>query len=269
MNYYKILGVSYDATSTDIKKAYKKLAMKHHPDKGGDAQAFANISEAYNVLIDSTKRKKYDNENQSTSFTGFNYKPDFTKFAKRKSFGFHTIRQDNINADIFVEYNIDLKTAFVGGKHEVKYQVPGGNVDSITIDLEKCVKDGKQFFFEHKGEAKFTHQPRGDLYVTIKILPDDNFWFEGEKLCTRIVVDIFDAIFGAKKTVKRIDGKEFEFTIEAGSQAGTKYRFKNQGYNNNDFIVYLVVSTPKITDKHILEKLKEIETLIKQDQEQK
>lgn len=269
MNYYKILGISYDATSTDVKKAYKKLAMQHHPDRGGDAEKFAMITEAYNTLIDSNKRSKYNNQNQSKGFAGFNYKPDYTKFAKRKSFGFHTVRQENINADVFVEYSIDLKTAFKGGRHEVEYQVPGGNIDSVTIDIEKCVKDGKQYYFEHKGEAKFTHQPRGDLYITVKILPNDDFWFEGEKLCTRIVVDIFGAIFGSKKKIKRVDGREYEFTIDPGSQAGTKYRFKNQGYAQGDFIVYLVVSTPKISDKNILDKLKEIENLIKQGQEQK
>jgi DnaJ-class molecular chaperone len=178
------------------------------------------------------------------------------------------LKEKQINSDIHVEYTIDLEAAFVGGLHNVEFPIDR-DTDKIQIDLPKCVEDGHTVRFAHRGENRWSHQPRGDLYLKIKLATDDNYWFDGKTLCTKIIVDIFDAIFGATKTVTRPDGKNFSFTIEPGSQAGTKYRFKNKGYADNDFIVYLVVSTPKITNESILADLKSIEKRIKQDQEQR
>lgn len=267
MNYYKLLGITESASPEEIKKAYKKMAMKHHPDKGGDPEMFNNISTAYSILSDPKKKQKYDNKTNHSSFKSFDFsKSKYKGFAStRPVSGFYGLQEKMINADITVEYTISLEQAFKGGTHTIEYTLEN-ETERVQLEIPSCVSEDRVFHFAHRGENRFVHQPRGDLYVKIKIQEDEKFWFDEKKLCTRIVVDIFDAIFGCQKNVKNPEGKEFTFTIKPGTQAGTKYRFKNKGYAGNDFIVYLVVSTPKITDKKILDKFKEIENLVKQDQ---
>lgn len=269
MDYYKQLGIKESASPEEIKKAYKKLAMKHHPDRGGDPDIFNKITNAYDTLTDPKKKQKYDNKTNHSNFKNFNFsKSNFTGFASTRPTGFYGLQEKMINANVTVEYTITLEQAFQGGTHTIEYMLDN-ELEKIQLEIPKFVDKDQTFHFAHRGENRFSHQPRGDLYVKIKISEDENYWFDNKTLCSKVVIDIFEAIFGCSKNVKLPNGHELKFDVKPGSQAGTKYRFKNAGYSKNDFIVYLVVSTPKIENNEILVKLKEIEDLIKQDQLQK
>ena len=183
MDYYSILGVSKNASQDEIKKAYRKLAMQHHPDKGGDEEKFKQVSTAYDTLSDPGKRSEYDNP--QPQFNWQNGAPGNNPFGDifGQQFGFNPFgsrRPQNKNKDIQLNYTLDLKDCFLGRSLTLRYRLPSGRDEFVDVNIPPGCKDGDvvqiprgsnpdtTFSVQGYGIPNDRTGKRGTMYVKLK-----------------------------------------------------------------------------------------------------
>ena len=294
-DYYTILGVEKNASQEAIKKAYRKLAVKYHPDKNsGDKNAeskFKEIAEAYEVLNDSQKREKYDhlgaNWNkfgQDGSSAGYNWSPygsgrqysddifgdvNFSDFFS-SFFGDNEWQGAAQGAgaarDLHADLHITLEDAFNGGAKVINI-----NGEKIKIKLKPGVEDGHSLRLKGKGSAS-PSGVRGDLYLKVNINPDPIYQLKGADLYREIVVDIYTAILGGKITVNTLHGA-VSVALPAGTANGKVLRLKNKGmpqpgnYFGDLYLTVHVQIPTSLTqqEKELFEQLRAIHTNKQED----
>ncbi len=266
-DYYKILGVNKNSTQDDIKKAYRQLAKKYHPDRNpGDKQAeekFKEISEANEVLSDPEKRKKYDqlgaNWKQYQTSGGNNANDWFSQFNSGGGRSSYNFSSGNFG-DIFGGGGFsDFFESFFGGGFETKNRFSrksqprkGKDFDAVlNITLEEAfsgterefsvggkrlklkiipgTEQGKRLRLKGQGGASSSGGEQGDLYITINIDEHPYYKRTGNDLFYNLDVDIYTAILGGKKSIKTLDGKTINIMIPKGTNNGTMLRMKNLG----------------------------------------
>ena len=275
MDHYKTLGVAENATQDEIKKAYKKLAMKYHPDRGGDAEKFKEISVANDILSDQKKRAQYDAERtgrmnfdpnmQGFSFGGmedlFNFHFNGNGFP---NFGQGFRQQVRKNKDISIRVNISLKQSYVGTQLEAKYNLPTGKSQTVAVDIPAGIHTGQVIRYRGLGDDSIPNIERGDLNVTILVEPDYNFERRGLDLYTQVTISLLDAITGCTKEIECLDGSKKSLKIRAGVQHNTEFSSAGQGFKDlqsgrtGNFIINVAVHIPAITDDETINKIKEI-----------
>lgn len=222
-DYYSILGVAKNATADEIKRAYRKLASRHHPDKGGDTARFQDIQAAYAILSDPAKRQQYDNPRPQ--FSG-----GFGGFSPGSSFDFDAIF-DMFGADMRGQRRsgipritlwIGLRDVMTGGARQVALQV-GNNVSNVEIEIPVGIHDGDSV--RYPGIA-----PEGqDLVVTFKIKPEKGWQQHGSDVWTDIEIDIWDLILGCELLVKDPIGNELTVTVPPETQPNAMMRIRGRG----------------------------------------
>jgi curved DNA-binding protein len=266
-DYYKVLGVSKNASNGEIKKAYRKLAMKYHPDRTkGDKSAeemFKKISEAYAVLSDKEKRKQYDTfgasgfhqrYSQEDIFRGFNFGDVFREFGfddgsfgnifmggggGRRGFAFnfgggpfgaHTRgqRAQVKGSDLVYELPLTLQEILHGGTKTIALE-EGGQPKKINVKLPKGMVTGKKLRLSGKGQPGAFGGPPGDLYIQAKVLDDSVFSLVGHDLYIDKEIKLTEALMGTEITVPTVDGKDLNLKIPVGTQHQTKLRMKGYG----------------------------------------
>lgn len=294
-DYYKLLGVEKSASDAEIKKNYRKLAMKYHPDKTkGDKsmeEKFKKISEAYAVLSDPKKRKEYDTfgssgfqqrYSQEDIFKGF----DFGDILKDFGFGgfgnsgggFGNMgggfssrgrsnqRQSVKGSDLIYELPLTLQEISTGITKTISLNHSGDN-QQVSVKIPKGMIAGKKIRLPGKGEASRYGGPAGDLFIKSKIIPDPAFYSEGYDLNINREIKISEAITGTSVIVPTIEGKELNLKIPAGTQHKTKMRLPGHGLpqmkkgKNGDLFVHIQVNIPKnLDDKQtkIIEKMAKV-----------
>jgi len=256
MDHYETLGVQRDATEQDIKKAYRKLASKHHPDKGGDQEQFKRIQGAYEVLSDPDKRAQYDNPNPFNQFEGFGGSNPFESI-----FGdiFGTRRQPERNPDGVVDITITLLQAYTGTN-----MIVNTGYTQLDVSIPQGSDEGDRLRVPGKGPLRIRGLPPGDLFVRIHVDPPIDWGRKGADLYMRRNINVFDAITGCTVNITHLDGKQYQLRIPAGTQPGTKLRMNGLGMylpsrgvqgNLNVIIEYDV---PKVTDIEDVEVLNNI-----------
>ena len=271
MNYYDILGVSREATAQDIKTAYRKLAMEHHPDRGGDESHFQKISQAYDTLGDPNKRSRYDNEiNVHAQFNGnFRNFEDIHNvfndlFRGRQGFDFGRRHVRNKNLDLNIKCKITLLDSFIGKEVEATYTLPSGRKETAVISIPPGIENGHVLKFKAMGDDGFPQFPRGDLNVTILVADDLNFTRRKDNIITIIEIDAIEAMIGCTKPVETLDGRMMNIRIRPGMTHGGEYSAKGMGFTNittgniGDFIITIYVKIPAIKDTKIKTKLEEL-----------
>lgn len=233
-DYYATLGVSRTASADEIKRAFRKLASQHHPDKGGDTQKFQAIQEAYATLGDEQKRAEYDNPRPQ--FSGFHGQPGgvnineifgqmFGSGFGHPHFGQGFAQQHPRRSHVRMTLWITLLDVATGGKRTVSLGTQQG-VSAVEIDIPLGINDGDNVQYEGIG-------PGGaDLVVQFRISPDRNWHREGLNLTMEARVDIWTLILGGEITVNTLAGKILTAVIPSRTQPGTNLRLKGQGLQN-------------------------------------
>ncbi len=281
IDYYKVLGVDKNATKDDIRKAYRKLARKYHPDLNPNDESakkrFQQINEANEVLSDPEKRKKYDQYGQDwkqaeayekarqsagtsgygqpgggtewQSYTG-NFDEDvFSDFFSsmfggaggRRSRGHVKFKGQDIRAQL----QLSLRDAYT--THKQSFNVNGKN---IRITIPAGVANGQEIKIKGYGGPGVNGGPPGDLYIQFVIKNDSRFKRMGDDLYLKAPLDLYTAVLGGEKMLETLNGK-VKVKIQAGTQNESKIRLKGKGFpvykkdgQFGDLIVHFSIQVP-------------------------
>ena len=251
-NYYDILGVSKTATQDEIKKAYRELCKKYHPDKhGGDDTKIKEINEAYSVIGDEQKRKEYDAQSSGFNFGGFGN-------------GGFNFRNFQLASDINVSIKISLEEAYSGCKHPINI-----NGKIYAVDVPKGTPNGKMLIIKGLGKSGcdiYGNPKTGDLIVKVNVQNKDNITLNPNGILEILyVVDWIDAILGGEDEIDVFD-KKVKIRIPKFTQNGGYTIIGGKGFRkfNSDecgsLKVNFLIRMPKsLTDEQLsdLKKIKE------------
>lgn len=248
MNHYDVLGVAKNATTDEIKKAYRKLASQHHPDKGGDTAKFQQIQSAYDVLGDAQKRQEYDNP-AHYGFGGFQHEQDMNDLFK--NFGFHfsetfnpqSRRQPRRNKDLTVTITVDLKSTLEVQEKTLSVKTTKGDRETVSVKIPRGATPGTTIKYSGLGDNFFESLPRGDLYVKVLVEIPADVEMDQYVIYQRLPINVLDAVTGKDLLVTSPYGETFELVVPAGVQQGNKLRVKGKGkpLNTGRDYLYLVV----------------------------
>lgn len=249
MDYYSILGVNKTSTQDEIKKAYRKLASKHHPDRGGDEALFKQVQEAYDVLGDVDKRNQYDNPQRQF---GFNFEDIFSQAGQH-------FRPNARSPDTVINLEISMEQMISGGDLQVDL---GYTQEVITIP--PGIRDGSRIRLKDKGRKRHPNLPPGDLLISIVVRYPENMARDGDDIYQNIAVNSLIAASGGEVSTRIYNNKTLKVKIPKGAQHGEKLRLSKFGIHNTQSNrignLYLIINlyTPVITDQDHIKMLNSI-----------
>lgn len=255
-DYYQTLGVERSASADDIKKAYRKLASVHHPDKGGDTTRFQEIEEAYRVLSDPEQRRQYDNPNVKININGngFQHAPfDFDTIFEMFGTRMHPGRQQ-AHRNQRVSIWIDLEDVARGGRKIMSLATHQGAVN-LEINIPQGVQDGENVRYPELAPGGF------DLVVNFRIKPHPLWRRDDLDLYTERSLDFWQLILGTDLNMRDIQGREIVLTVPPRTRPGTMLRARGQGlsragHNAGDLMVRLQATMPNDIPNEIIEILR-------------
>jgi curved DNA-binding protein len=277
-DFYQTLGVSETASPDEIKKAYRSLANKHHPDKGGDQAKFKDISVANDVLSDPQKRAEYDQQRRFPQGQQFHFhtgnNPFGDIFGGASPFGdiFGSMHRQQVrrNRDLNIQCQVTLLDSFQGKQLEAQYKLPSGRTQTVVINVPAGIEHGSTIRYSGLGDDSVPNAQRGDLNVTIIILPDQKFERRGFDLYTNIDISPIVAMVGCRKRIQTITGNTVELEIRPGVESGVEYASAGQGFTNvhnqakGRFVSVVRIKTPTVIDPVLVQQLKDIDARITQ-----
>lgn len=228
-DHYSTLGVPKTATADEIKRAFRKLASQHHPDKGGDTATFQRIQEAYATLGDPEKRAAYDNPPaQPFNFQNFGGGAQFNDiFSQMFGGGFQGFGQHPRRSHVRVTLWITLHDVATGGTRTVSLGTSSGS-NTVAIDIPKGINDGDNVQYAGIG-------PGGsDLVVTFRVHPDNKWQRQGLNLIQDHRVGVWDLMLGGTIDITDILGNHLQLKVPEGTQPGTLLRAKGRGLRDNN-----------------------------------
>jgi DnaJ-class molecular chaperone len=259
MDYYSTLGLNRGASDAEIKKAYRSMAMKHHPDRGGDEKKFKEISQAYEFLTDPQKKSVIDmggDPNQQQGFRGqgqgnpFEFHFGSGNFDDIFSqFGFGGRQQRNKSFNINIE--ITLEEVLTGKDFNAEVGVPGGRKKIVNIEVPAGIEHGQQIRYQGMGDNSIPSARAGDLLVNVFIKPHSSFRREGDSLIVEKTISVWDAILGTNLEIVTLDKKTLNITIPAGTQPDTVMSCRSEGIPNirskirGNLLIKIKVNIPK------------------------
>lgn len=248
-NPYQTLGVNREATADEIKRAYRKLASQHHPDRGGDTQRFQEIQVAYDTLTDPQRREALDNP----GFAGFGAGAPFDFQSIYDIFGTRFQQAQPRRQQARMSLWITLRDVAVGGHRTISVGTQQGT-HAVDIEIPLGINDGDTVQYANVG-------PDGmDLLTTYRIHPDARFQRQDLNLLCEQTVSIWDLILGCETTVKDIAGQELSLTVPARTQPGTRFRLRGRGLKSRngqsgDIVIKLQALIPESISDTLLEQI--------------
>ena len=268
-DYYEILGLKKDAAEEQIKKAYRKLAMKYHPDRNPNNKAaeekFKGINEAYAVLSDKDKRKQYDmfgsdkfhqRFSQEDIFRGFDIGDILKDFGfgtsdvfsqifgrGRSGFGNMYGGEPNIGyeemygmpqkgADVTSDLHITFNEAAFGGEKRVSLKKPDGRIEEVMVKIPAGIDTGKKLRLSGKGAPGIGGQPPGDLYFNVIVQEHPVFKREGDNVIIENEIRFTEAVLGTSIDVPTLEGEIRRAKVLPHTKSGTKIRIKGYGISH-------------------------------------
>lgn len=277
-DYYEILGVDRSADEQTIKRAYRKLAKKYHPDTNkGNAMAeekFKEATEAYAVLSDPEKRKEYDqfgHENSDGSYREYHFEEEDLDEILRSifggAFGRHPMRENG--ADLHADLSISFDEAVSGCEKLVHLTEANGSRKSLKVKIPAGIDTGKIIRLRGKGMPGSAGGYDGDLLLKVQVGTKAGFERKEMDVYTKAMIPFTTAVFGGEVIVPTIYGKVL-CTIRPGTQSGTKIRLRGKGivsmnHKNmyGDQYVTVQIEVPKNLNAQAKEKLKEYEVALR------
>jgi curved DNA-binding protein len=279
-DYYQMLGVGEQASPDEIKRAYRSLANKHHPDKGGDQARFKDISVAYENLSDPQKKAEYDNQRmhgggQQFHFnTGNPFGGGFDPFGGQGPFGdiFAHMRgqQGRRNRDLNIQCTVSFLDSFNGKQLEANYRLPSGRNQNVVINVPPGVTHGDTIRYSGLGDDSMPGAHRGNLNVTILVQPDPNYERRGDDLYQWVDLTAIEAMIGVKKKVRSLSGTTLDLDIRAGVDHGAEFASHGNGFPNVNngmkgrFVNVVRIKPPAVVDPVLVQQLKDIDARINQ-----
>lgn len=290
IDYYKVLGVDKHASEADIKKAYRKLARKYHPDLNPNDKVaegkFKEINEANEVLSNAENRKKYDKygqdwqhaeefekaRQQQQQYRGAQQEPqggfyegDYSDFfesmfggsagPRARSGGRVKFKGQDFNAEL----HLTLRDVYA--THKRMLTVNGKN---IRLTIPAGVKNGQVIKIKGHGGEGLNGGPNGDLYITFVIENNTSFKLDGDNLYATVELDLYTALLGGEITVDTFDGK-VKLKVKPETQNGAKVKLKGKGfpvYNKEGDFGDLYITYQIVLPTHLTEKEKELITAL-------
>ena len=294
-DYYDVLGVEKSASPDQIKAAYRKQAVKYHPDKNkgdkGAEEKFKEASEAYHVLSNSERKQNYDNFGHAAFENGGGGRGGFGNFDFSGSFsdifedffgegfgggGRRSRRSNNRGSDLRYDLSITLEEAYTGKKQDIKFSTSercGGQGKKqaskrLSVTIPKGVDDGTRIRLSGKGEAGSRGASNGDLYLFINVESHELFKRSEVNLFFEFPISFTDAALGTIIEIPTIDGGKAKIKIPDGTQSGKQFRLKGKGMpfmrrgDYGDLYVQVNTEVPVSLNKEqkeLLEKFRKIE----------
>lgn len=293
-DYYAVLEVPREASEEEIKRAYRKLARKWHPDVNpGDAAAeerFKEISEAYHVLGDAERRRTYDNVGPEQFAQEF----DLNDFASQFGAFFGGRRQGGAGGgfglfedlfggaagapggfqqagaraargrDVTMEMTLGLREALQGTERQLRYTLSGDRgARSTKVRIPAGARDGTRVKLKGKGEPGAQGGPPGDLYLEVRLAPDPVFRLEGDDLHTEVPITLYEAALGARIEVPTLEGSA-RIAIPEGTRGGQRFRVRGRGAprrrgkGHGDVIVTVRIALPEPLDPDVVEMMERL-----------
>jgi DnaJ-class molecular chaperone len=260
MDHYSTLGIPRTASPEEIKKAYRKLAMEHHPDRGGDNVKFQELSIAYNTLSDPDKKAAYDNP--QAQFGGFNFGPNgfdfqdiFKAFNQQQTNPFEAyVRQQNQQQQMYrTRVTVSLVDAYNGTEQVLKLNTPQG-LKVVNLKLPRGVKTGDNMRYDNVVNGAI-------LLIEFVVLSDLRFDRRDDDLYANLPISVLDLIVGTTIQFTTIGKKTLEVTIKPGTQPYMQLKIPGEGMPSRnggvgDQILLLKPFIPDNIDTDIIESIK-------------
>jgi curved DNA-binding protein len=287
-DYYQVMGLERGATQEEIKRTYRKLARKYHPDVSKESNAeekFKELQEAYNVLGDPEKRAAYDQLGQRRPGEQFQPPPDWGRNFEFSSQGFeddgqfseffanlfggaspfgrggaHGAGRPRAGRDHHARIQIPLEEAFRGGERTLQLQrpqvTPDGRVElnthELRVKIPPGVTEGQQIRLAGQGEPSLGGGPPGDLYLDVQLQPHPRYQVDGRDVTMTLPVAPWEAALGATVQVPTLGGP-VDLRVPAGARAGQKLRLRGRGLPGrqpgDQYAVLKIVQPPADTER--------------------
>jgi curved DNA-binding protein len=262
MDYYATLGLQRNASDAEIKKAYRSMAMKYHPDRGGDEKKFKEISQAYEYLSDPQKKQIIDlggDPNAQPGAGGFGQSPFEFHFNTGNmndifgNFGFGGFgrQPQRRNRSLNINVEITLEDVLSGKDFTAEVSIPGKN-KMINIQIPPGIEHGQQIRYEGMGDDSIPGLKPGDLLVNIVVREHSRYRREGTSLIIDREVSVWDALLGASIDIQTLDNKTLSIKLPPGTQPDTVLSCKGEGLPNmrtrqrGNMLIRIKVSIPKL-----------------------
>ena len=263
-SFYDVLGVKRDATQDEIKRSFRKLAQKYHPDAGGDEQKFKEVSEAYETLSDPKKRREYDQMLLFGGIPGADFggsgRRGYTTYTTNVGggdwsdifggmggdgfggFDFSSIfggrgaqagGRAQKGSDLTLSIDVTAEEAFSGTTRKVTFKVPStGEEQTLTVKVPAGAVDGGKLRYRGRGEYGRNGGTRGDLVITTNVAEHPLFKRDGADVRMDLPVSAYEAALGTTVDVPCPDGTTVRLKVPAGTQDGKTFRFREMGAPN-------------------------------------
>jgi len=279
MDYYSTLGLQRGASDDEIKKAYRKLAMKHHPDRGGDQAKFKEISTAYDALSNPEKKRIVDmggDPNAQPGMGGFhhsghnpfefhfnsgNFDDIFGNFGFGGGFGRQPMRK---NKTLNINIEVTLEDVLKGKDLNAEITIPGGKNKMITIHIPPGIEHGQQIRYEGMGDDSISNLRPGDLIVNVFVKQHATFIRDNSSLILEKEISVWDAVLGTALEITTLDEKTLSITIPPGTQPETVLSCKGEGLphmrtrQRGNLLLKIKVRVPKNLTTEQLDTIKQL-----------